>query len=143
MNSAPSKAGKVLAQVGVASQASWVIGVIGTALAMMSAFKTLGSTGAGDVSNLSAAIGEALVSTAAGITVASVGLILVIISVTACRNRAPWLFWFCTIYGGLITLLLNPFGLFLLVYALVKRQEFLNPAGAEPRPSHARYSTRY
>ncbi len=69
---------------------------------------------------------------------AMVGLVLITIALTACRFRAKWLFEFLRFYGVLI-LGLNlvvefgrfrinqylPFGLFFLIYALVKKDEFL------------------
>ncbi|TDU63177.1 biopolymer transport protein ExbB [Prosthecobacter fusiformis] len=47
-----------------------MIGLVGTVTGMMSAFATLGTSGVGDPSKLSAAIGEVLVATASGLAVA-------------------------------------------------------------------------
>ena len=143
MSATPSKAGPILAWIGVGLQTGWPVGVAGTIVGMVSAFAGLGASGVGDPSKLSAAIGEVLVSTFTDILVASVGLIPLIVSVTFYRYRVRWRFWFCTIHGGFLTLLANPLGLFLLIFALVKRCEFLHPSGTEPVPSHGRYSTRY
>jgi lipid-A-disaccharide synthase-like uncharacterized protein len=69
------------------------------------------------------------VSAAGGIAVSFVGLILVTIAVTACRYRAVWMFWFLCIYGGLMIFsYFVPFGLFFLIFALVKKDEFLRTA---------------
>ena len=50
-----------------------MIGLTGTVLGMMSAFKTLGTSGIGDPSALAGAIGEVLVATATGLFVAIPG----------------------------------------------------------------------
>ncbi|HEY8901668.1 MAG TPA: MotA/TolQ/ExbB proton channel family protein [Chthoniobacterales bacterium] len=47
-----------------------MIGLLGTVTGMIKAFATLGSTGIGDPSSLSAAIGEVLVATASGLFIA-------------------------------------------------------------------------
>lgn len=47
-----------------------MIGLVGTVTGMMGAFSALGTTGVGDTSKLSAAIGEVLVATASGLAVA-------------------------------------------------------------------------
>jgi biopolymer transport protein ExbB len=47
-----------------------MIGLLGTVTGMMSAFATLGSSGIGDPSKLSSAIGEVLVATASGLFIA-------------------------------------------------------------------------
>jgi biopolymer transport protein ExbB len=47
-----------------------MIGLTGTVTGMMSAFETLGSDGVGNPSALSAAIGEVLIATAAGLFIA-------------------------------------------------------------------------
>ncbi|MEY3491358.1 MAG: hypothetical protein RL309_486 [Verrucomicrobiota bacterium] len=47
-----------------------MIGLVGTVTGMMSAFETLGTSGVGDPSKLSGAIGEVLVATGAGLFIA-------------------------------------------------------------------------
>ncbi len=47
-----------------------MIGLLGTVTGMIRAFETLGSSGIGDPSSLSAAIGEVLVATASGLSIA-------------------------------------------------------------------------
>ena len=47
-----------------------MIGLTGTVTGMMSAFDTLGTSGVGDPSKLSAAIGEVLIATASGLFIA-------------------------------------------------------------------------
>jgi hypothetical protein len=102
---------------------------------MMKAFQVLGTAGTSDPAKLSKAIGEVLWSSFAGIAVALVGLILVIIAITACRYRSVWMFWFLCIYGGLMSFsYFFPFGLFFLIYALVKKDEFLQPVTPQAQP---------
>lgn len=62
-----------LSVIGVCSP---MIGLVGTVLGMMSAFSTLGSSGVGDPSKLSEAIGHVLVATASGLFVAIPAFIL-------------------------------------------------------------------
>lgn len=52
------------------------IGLIGTVLGMKRAFAEIGSAGPGDPARLSAAIGETLISSAAGMLVAVPGVLL-------------------------------------------------------------------
>ncbi len=130
MNETPSNNGAFIAKLGAWLQLAQVIGLAGTLAGMMKAFRVLGTSGQSDPARLSKAIREVLVSAAGGIAVALIGVILVIIAVTACRYRAAWMFWFLCIYGGLMIFsYFFPFGLFFLIYALVKKDEFLRPAG--------------
>ena len=77
---------------------------------------------------LSEAIGGVLISTFIGIALSLIGIVLVIIAITACRYRSAWMFWFLCIYGGLMSFShFFPFGLFFFIYALVKKDEFLKP----------------
>lgn len=61
---------------------------------------------------------------------ALLGLVFFIIAITRFSYRRNWAFWFSCIYGACLTVLGPigiPFGLFLLIYALIHRQEFLPP----------------
>ncbi|MDP1592604.1 MAG: MotA/TolQ/ExbB proton channel family protein [Prosthecobacter sp.] len=130
MNEPPSNNGAFIAKLGAWLQLAQVIGLAGTVTGMMKAFQVLGTSGTADPAKLSKAIGEVLVSAASGIAVSFIGLILVIIAITACRYRAVWMFWFLCIYGGLMIFsYFVPFGLFFLIYALVKKEEFLRLQG--------------
>lgn len=133
METSPSPPrGAFIAKLGAWLQLAQVIGLAGTVVGMMKAFGELKTSGAGDPTKLSGAIGEVLVSTFIGMAVAFVGVILVIIAITACRYRAKWMFWFLCIYGGLMIFsYFFPFGLFFLIYALVKKQEFLPPVAPQ------------
>lgn len=128
MNEPPSNNGAFIAKLGAWLQLAQVIGLAGTVAGMMKAFQVLGTAGTSDPAKLSKAIGEVLWSSFAGIAVAFVGLILVIIAITACCYRAVWMFWFLCIYGDLMSFShFFPFGLFFFIYALVKKDEFLKP----------------
>jgi len=127
----PSQRGSFIAKLGAWLQLAQVIGFGGTVIGMMKAFQVLGTSGTADPAKLSGAIGEVLTSTFIGIAVALIGVILVIIAVTACRYRAAWMFWFLCVYGGLMIFsYFFPFGLFFLIFALVKKAEFLPPQSA-------------
>ncbi len=128
MNEPPSNSGAFIAKLGAWLQFAQLIGLAGTVIGMMKSFQALGSAGTSDPDKLSRAIGEVLWSTFAGIAVSLVGLLLVLIAITACRYRAAWMFWFLCLYGGLMIFsYFFPFGLFFLIYALVKKDEFLRP----------------
>jgi hypothetical protein len=56
-----------------------------------------------------------------------VGLILLCIALVRDRYRAPWLFWLLVGYGPFAVLLFpwgTGFGLFFIIYALIRRREF-------------------
>ena len=60
-------------------------------------------------------------------------LVLFIVAITRLRYRRNWAFWFSCIYGACLTCLAplgTPFGLFLLIYALIHRQEFVPSTSA-------------
>ncbi|HBJ83493.1 MAG TPA: hypothetical protein DDZ88_06400 [Verrucomicrobiales bacterium] len=119
-----------MAILGVWLQLAQLVGLAGTVTGMMKAFGELKTSGTGDPSKLNGAIGEVLISTFIGIAVAFVGIVLVTIAITACRYRSVWMFWFLCIYGGLMIFsYFVPFGLFFLIFALVKKEEFLRPQG--------------
>ncbi|MGH7976212.1 MAG: hypothetical protein ACREDS_02470 [Limisphaerales bacterium] len=57
-----------------------------------------------------------------------IGLVSLLISLTALRYRAEWFFWFLIIYGAMLCGTFpfgTIFGVFFLVYCLTKRREFL------------------
>ena len=131
MNDPPSNNGAFIAKLGAWLQLAQVIGFGGTVIGMMKSFKVLSESGRSDPSILNEAIGGMLISTFIGIALSLIGIVLVIIAITACRYRSAWMFWFLCIYGGLMTIShFFPFGLFFLIYALVKKDEFLPPQSA-------------
>jgi ABC-type antimicrobial peptide transport system permease subunit len=128
MNPSPPQSGAFIAKLGAWLQLAQFIGLVGTIIGMRKAFSTLKTSGTGDPEILSGAIGEVLISSAAGIAVSFIGVLLVLFAVTACRYRSVWMFWFLCLYGGLITFsYFLPFGLFFLIFALMKKDEFLRP----------------
>jgi hypothetical protein len=129
MNEPPSNSGAFIAKLGSWLQLAQVIGIAGTVMGMMKAFDSLKTKGADDPAKLSEAIGEVLWTTFAGMALSLVGILLVLIAITVCRYRAVWMFWFLCLYGGLMIFsYFFPFGLFFLVYGLVKKDEFLQTA---------------
>lgn len=130
MNPASPNPGTLLAKIGALAQIGPLVGLSGTVWGMVGAFETLAASGVGDPEKLSAAIGDVLVSTAVGILFGLAGIILLVIAITFCRYRAPWAFWFLTIYGALLILAFpfgTPFGLFFVIYCQMKKNEFLTP----------------
>ena len=70
---------------------------------------------------------------------AMIGLFLFIYSITAGRYRQPWAFWFACIYGCCLIPLIpigTPFGIIMLVYALSKKTEFLQPRAQGSIPAY-------
>lgn len=145
----PSQSGAFIAKLGAWLQLAQLIGLGGTVIGMLHAFDTLKTSGAGDPVKLSGAIGEVLVSAAIGVSLSLIGMILVIIAITACRYRARWMFQFLCVYGLLIIglnlclLILGhftisitaPIGLFFLLFALKKKREFVDASRRHPLPS--------
>ena len=102
---------------------------------MLHAFNTLGSeSGVADPRQLSGNINTVLVSTAIGVGLNIIGLVLVCIALFAKHYRAKWLFWFLIGYGSLVgysSLLLPGFpvgsvlGIIILIYCIIKKAQFL------------------
>ena len=143
MNEPPSNSGAFIAKLGAWLQLAHVIGFARIVPGMLQAFRELGTTGPGDPALLSAIIGEILIAISIGMALSLVGILLVLIAITVCRYRAVWMFWFLCLYGGLMIFsYFFPFGLFFLVYGLVKKDEFLQtaqvrcklPDGYQPDP---------
>jgi len=134
MNQAPSNSGAFIAKLGAWLQLAQFIGFARTVPGMMKAFRELGTATPGDPAVLSAIIGEVLIAVSVGIALSLIGILLVLIAITVCRYRAVWMFWFLCVYGGLIIFsYFLPFGLFFLIYGLMKKDEFLRqPVAALP-----------
>lgn len=122
-----STTGKLLAIGGAVMQIGPLIGMVGTMIAMRKAFEDLGSSGTANTTQLSAAIGEALIATAIGFGIAIIGVIPIAISLLVARYRAEWFFWFLMIFS-IINLLMFPIGTTIgvacLIYCIPKRREF-------------------
>mgnify|MGYP001557316094 CR=1 FL=1 len=127
-----SISGAFIAKLGAWLQLAQFIGFAGTVKGIMKAFEALGTaTPSEDPGHLRMAIGEVLKSAFTGICISLIGILLILISIVVCRYRAPWMFWFLCLYGGLMTpTYFFPFGLFFLIYALVKKEEFLRPSAS-------------
>ena len=63
-----------------------VFGMLGTVVGMMSAFRALGTTGAGDTEQLSVGIGEVLVSTMVGMILFIPGVVILTLSIVHYRR---------------------------------------------------------
>ena len=143
MNETPSNSGAFIAKLGAWLQLAHVIGFARIVPGMLQVFRELGTTGPGDPALLSAIIGEILIAISIGMALSLVGILLVLIAITVCLYRAVWMFWFLCLYGGLMIFsYFFPFGLFFLIYGLVKKDEFLQtaqvryklPDGYQPDP---------
>ncbi len=119
--------GRTLARIGAWLQIGIPLGVGGTVMGMVQAFEELGAAGAGDPSRLSAAIGHVLYFTALGIFIALIGAVLMILALVRWRYRAEWFFWTLMIFGGLWIVIFFPIGLFLVIHAMKRRREFVDP----------------
>lgn len=129
-----SQRGALLAKIGAWMQVAQVVGFIASVRNMNQAYATAGTTlkqateieaALQDTAALSANMSSAFNYFLAGIGIAALGLILVIIAATVYRYRATWFFWFLCLYGGaMIMSYMFPFGVFLVYYALKKKNEF-------------------
>jgi biopolymer transport protein ExbB/TolQ len=117
----PHATGRKLAKIGAWMQLALLIGVAGSVIGMMQAFDALEASapGVGDPTRLSAAIGHVLWSTLIGFVISVIGGILICIALLGTSYRSRWFFWFLILDG-----LVHPFGIFFIVFALIKRQEF-------------------
>lgn len=119
--------GRTLALTGVWFQLGPLFGLFGTIIGMIGAFQTMGSEGMGKPEALAEDIGVALITTAIGLCIGLIGLILILIAHFALKYKAPWLFWFLTVYS--IFMMLNfpigtVLGVCLLIYLITRRNEF-------------------
>ena len=130
MNAEKSNRGKTLALTGAFLQLGPLVGLIGTTIGMLHAFKTLESSGTADPQRLSANISEVLITTAIGLGLSLLGLVLICLALFASRYRAPWFFWFLVIYGGILLFgfpVGTVIGIIILVFCAMRRHEFLTP----------------
>ena len=127
--------GHFSAVTGATLQVAIPAGVVGAQLRISSAQAKLSFDRLDDVGKvmktLNVSIGEmhtAFEPVLWGIGVAFIGIIMFVVAITRLRYRREWAFWFACVYGGCLILLFpvgTPFGVFLLIYALTRRQEFL------------------
>ncbi len=128
-----------MARLGAWLQAAPVLGIAAAMFGIADVVSIIKTSGAGDPVRLNAAMGDVITYVVIAVSLAFIGLVLVAIAITACGYRAKWMFKFLRFYGLLaivlsLALLLFghsqlsfylPFGLFFLIFAQVKRQEFL------------------
>ena len=138
MNAEKSNRGKTLALTGAFLQLGPLVGMVGTTIGMLHAFKTLeSSSGISDPQRLSANISEVLVTTDIGLGLSLIGLVLICVALFASRYRAPWFFWFLVIYGGILLFgfpVGTAIGIVLLVFCIARRHEFLSPSNSSNAP---------
>ena len=130
MNTEKPNRGKALALTGAFLQLGPIVGMVGTTIGMMHAFKTLeSSNGISDPQRLSANISEVLIATVVGLGLSLTGLVLICIALFASRYRAPWFFWFLVIYGAILLCgfpVGTVIGIIILVYCLTNKAQFLS-----------------
>lgn len=84
--------GKNLALIGAICSCGPLIGLIGTVVAMLSAFQTMDSGSEGSPEALANDIGIHLISTTIGLILGILGLVLILIALFGSKYRAPWFF---------------------------------------------------
>jgi len=126
----PSRAGRNAALVGLAFQIGPVFGLLGTIIGMIRAFSTMGEGGVGGSEALAGDIGFALITTAIGLIMALVGIVLIVIAITALKYRPAWLFWVLLPFLCRILLVRFPVGLLIggaaLTLLIIFRKSFLD-----------------
>ncbi|MCX6854586.1 MAG: hypothetical protein NTV80_06735 [Verrucomicrobia bacterium] len=129
-----------LAALGATSQILIPIGFLVSQLRLQSAVSGMNLSNTADVEKLSSQInivtsqmGASHDSYLWAIGFAMLTLIPFIFAITRLRYRRKWAFWFSCIYGACLMCLFpigTPFGLFLLIYALLHRQQFMVSSSA-------------
>jgi hypothetical protein len=67
-----------------------------------------------------------------GMFVGFFGVIFICVALVKDRCRARWLFWLLIGYGPFLMLMVpwgTPFGIFFIIYALIRRREFFQHGG--------------
>lgn len=121
------KLAKITAYIGAVLFSGPLIGLIGTVIAMMMAFETLGAEGVADMNQLSHAISIALSATIAGMATGVLGLILIFIALFPLGYRSRWFFKYLCLLS-VLWLISFPIGTVLgiifLSFLVSKRNEF-------------------
>ncbi|WP_395740983.1 hypothetical protein [Prosthecobacter sp.] len=131
-----------VAKLGAWLQVAPVLGILAVTFGMIEAFDVLKTSGAGDPVRLSAVIGNVITCFGVASLLALSGLILVTGTITVCAYRSRWMLKFLRSFGALCLVLslapfvfghfeislYLPFGVFFLIFAKVKKEEFLNAA---------------
>lgn len=119
--------GKNLAVIGTICSCGPLIGLIGTVVAMLSAFQTMENGNEGSPEALANDIGVHLISTTVGLFLGILGFVLILIALFGSKYRAPWFFgvlcalsvlWMIGFPIGTIA------GIALLVYLIKHKSEF-------------------
>lgn len=124
------KKGKSLALIGALLQFGLVFGLLGTVIGMLGAFNEIKEHKIEEENSteaLAESISLALNTTALGILTALAGMVMVLIALFAYRYRAPWFFWFLTLFSILVILLFpigTVVGIVVLVYIMPRKKEF-------------------
>jgi len=121
-----------LALLGAYAQLLPVIGLVLMKLRTEDAMKRFRPNGSTDeivsaIDGVSSEIAGAQDGFLISFGIALVGVLIFIVAISLLRYRRPWAFWFSCLYGPtllLLTPLAFPLGLFLLIYALLHREEF-------------------
>jgi len=124
--------GKKLAITGAVLQLGPLFGLIGTVIGMLSAFQTMGADGVGDSEALAGDISFALITTAIGLCIGLIGLVLMLIALFKSKYRALWFFWFLSVISILMLLRFPAgtiIGISLLIYLITHRNEFKQQTG--------------
>lgn len=122
--------GKKLAVTGAILQLGPVFGIIGTVIGMLSAFHTIGQEGEAKPEALASDISFALITTAIGLSIGIIGLILMLTALFKFKYKATWLFWFLITISILMSIRFpggTIIGICLLVYLITHRKEFQTP----------------
>ena len=140
MNTQNSNTGKFLAIIGACLQVCHLIVMTRIAVKMWDVVMLTQGPGIGDTSKLANTIGDMLVAAGVGISCGLISLILILVSLFACRYRAAWLYWFLVIYS-VIYLFAIPvgtvIGIVFLIYLLTNRNQFLAHVQPSPPPTDA------
>lgn len=145
--------GGFIAKLGAWLQLAQVIGILVTVVIIMQSLHAMKVEGSDDPLRFGVALGGAMVFALAGVALSLFGVILVTIAVTALRYRARWMYCFLGCYGllslgmqmgvafagfHLTAAYHSPFGLFFIIFAMVKRREFLRAGVRDALPPCAR-----
>ena len=130
-----NRTGRALAILGLLLQIGPLVGMGCAMVSMVSFQDKLMVRGGVDQSALQLPLAQMFAPVIIGFAVGVVGAVLMVLALTVCRYRAEWFFWFVVVFG-VLSLGAFPigtgFGVFFLVYALTKRDEFLKKPVAVP-----------
>ena len=124
--------GKNIAIWGIALQLGTVVGLIGTIVGMVRAFR-LAESETAQPAALANDISIAVYTTAAGSLVALVGIILILVALFGARYRAPWfrtVLWVLSVLWLLSFPIGTGFGICVMVYLVTHNAEFTEQRNA-------------